>query len=348
MKLKLFLILITITNIACSHLKKNTYKKIVDLGEKPWGIEFVDSKTMITTLAKGHYAVIDLEKKKFEKHSFPLKVNSAAQGGLLDIERHPNFEKNKYLYFTYSKFLSKKKFATALARGIWDGKKINNIKDVYVAKNHSDIPAHYGSRITFDNKGFLYMSVGERYMHKEKAQDTKLDFGKILRLKDDGSIPKDNPFNNAVWSYGHRNPQGLKWHYQAKKLIEIEHGPRGGDEINIIEKGINYGWPIVSMGMEYDEDKYVGVRHKKGMRDAVKYYIPSIAPCGLEIIGNKYYIGALALTHLNVITVDKDLRPIKEERFLEKEAWRIRDVRLSPDKKLYFATDAGGIYQFRY
>lgn len=347
MKFKLLLLLIA-ASATYGSTKKNIYRKVVSLGEKPWGIEFINPNIMVTTLAKGRYAIINIKSKKFVKYSFPLKVNSKAQGGLLDIERHPNFEKNNFLYFTYSKFLSKNQFATALARGKWNGKKIINIKDIYVARNHSDTPAHYGSRITFDDKGFLYMSVGERYTDKDKAQDTSLDFGKILRLKDNGSIPKDNPFKNAVWSYGHRNPQGLKWNKQAKKLIEIEHGPRGGDEINIIEKGINYGWPIVSMGKEYDEDKYIGVRHKKGMRDPVKYWVPSIAPCGLEIIGNKYYIGALALTHLNVLTVDKNLKPIKEERFLEKEAWRIRDVRLSPDKKLYIATDSGEVYQFSY
>lgn len=336
-------LIITFLIISLSYAKEEV-KLTAKLKNIVWAIEFIDADNILATLKTGEIAFVNIKTNKIKYQKFPLELNDDAQGGLLDVALDPDFVKNKMVYFTYSKVVAKDKYATSIAKGIYEKDKVKDIKDIFVPNYTSKTPAHYGSRITFDDQGFLYFSVGDRYHHRDLAQDTSKEIGKILRINKDGSIPSDNPFKNAVWSYGHRNPQGLKWIEKNKTLLAIEHGPRGGDEINIIAKGKNYGWPRVSHGMEYDKEKAVGVKHLEDMVDPIKVYVPSIAPCGFDIKGNKLYIGALALTHLNVVEMDKNLTPVSEKRLLEKKEWRIRDVKVFNDN-VYFSNDDGEIYQ---
>ena len=236
--------------------------------------------------------------------------------------------------------------------------KLINWNDLFISQAFSDTSRHFGSRITFDEEGHLYFSIGDRGV-RENSQNLSNHAGSIIRLNLDGSIPSDNPFINKkdalpeIYTYGHRNPQGLFYDKTSKNLWSIEHGPRGGDEINLIEKGKNYGWPIISYGKEYWNDFAVGESTaKEGMQQPIKYYIPSIAPSSLMVYNGdlfkKYkgniFSGALKLTHLNRIVLDKSNNVIKEERLLENLNERIRNVIQSSDGKIYVSSDSGNIY----
>jgi glucose/arabinose dehydrogenase len=209
--------------------------------------------------------------------------------------------------------------------------------------------------------GYLFISMGERYFAKDSAQTLTNDFGKIIRLYDDGRIPADNPFNKQkdarpeIWSYGHRNPQGMALNPATNELWINEHGPQGGDEINIIKPGINYGWPVICYGIDYNDSIIgKGITHMNGMEQPINYYRPSIAPSGMEFYtGNAFpkwkhnlFIGALALRHLNRLTVEGN-RIIHEERSLEDQKWRIRFVKQGPDELLYIGVDNGNIIRIR-
>ena len=217
---------------------------------------------------------------------------------------------------------------------------------------------HYGSRIAISDQ-HLYVSIGDRGV-RENAQDLSNHAGKILRLNLDGSIPKDNPFVGTkgaldeIWSYGHRNPQGLAWDQQ--RLWAIEHGPRGGDEINLIKKGANYGWPVISYGKEYWGPFNVGEgTHKVGMEQPIKYYVPSIAPSDLVIYKGGMFkswagsllTGALRGKHINKISVDQDLRVNTEKKLLTNLKQRIRSLLIDKQGRIYFSTDQGNIYVLR-
>ena len=243
---------------------------------------------------------------------------------------------------------------TVLGRFQTDFTKIQNFQVLLKSQSLSSTGRHFGSRIAFDDQNFVYFSVGDRG-HRPNGQDLSTHAGSILRLHDDGRLPKDNPFvkrkgaRPEIWSYGHRNPQGLTYDFQKKRLYAIEHGPRGGDEINWIQKGKNYGWPVVSFGREYHIDKPVGTAiPKKNMEQPLYQYTPSIAPCGLDIYYGKAFpqwrgqllSGALKLTHLNRVDL-RNSSKIKEYRHLQNKRWRIRNVRVGPDGLIYFSTDRG-------
>lgn len=317
-----------------------------------WGIEFIDN-SLIVTERSGAIKMIDLKTKKITTIAGAPSVYNKGQGGLLDIKKHPNFTKNKRIYLTYSKSVKDSK-TTALGYGILNGNKLENFKDIFVAKGSADKRVHFGSRIAFSKAGKIFFSVGDRG-NRPNAQDLTNNFGKIMRLNDDGSIPSDNPFVgkknslDSIWSYGHRNPQGLVFDNETDTLYEMEHGPRGGDEINIIEKGKNYGWPLQSYGKEYWNPLAVGEKKVKGMVQPIKYYVPSIAPSGL-IFYNGYkhkelrgglISGALAMTHLNVYFPNAN----KELRLLEGKEMRVRTVSTGPKGHIYFSVDNGQIFK---
>jgi glucose/arabinose dehydrogenase len=239
-----------------------------------------------------------------------------------------------------------------------NGSTLQDWDDLLLTHSGTETNVHYGSRIAFDDNGYIYFSIGDRGI-RENAQDLTLHAGSILRLKRDGNIPIDNPFVDTanalpeIWSYGHRNPQGLVWDNDNKRLWSIEHGPRGGDEINLIEKGKNYGWPIISYGKEYWGPVSVGEgTHKVGMEQPVKYYAPSIAPGSLLYYTGDAFpewqgdllAGALILRHLNRVELNEQGEAIAEERLLEDLNQRIRALVQSPEGWIYFSTDRGNIY----
>jgi glucose/arabinose dehydrogenase len=243
---------------------------------------------------------------------------------------------------------------TAITRAVLKGNTLTQKKDIFEAQPWSRTRHHYGSRFAWGKDGYLYFSVGERGNEKENPQDLKRDLGKVHRIKDDGSIPSDNPFINtpgampSVYSYGHRNPQGMAIHPRTGDLWSNEHGPRGGDEINIVSKGKNYGWPIASYGINYNGTVITKTSLLTGIEPPLLYWIPSIAPSGMAFVTGKRYkewkdavlIGSLRFKYLNLCRLDGN-KVIKEEILL-KNIGRVRDVRMAPDGFIYVAVEKPG------
>ncbi len=327
-----------------------------DLGT-PWGMSFVSDNEILFTEKEGRAGILNTESGNVVYLTGTPEVMASGQGGLLDIATASDYIYGDWIYFTYSKAV-KGQGVTTLARARLNGNTLQDWRDLLSTHSGTDTNVHYGSRIAFDDNGYVYFSVGDRGF-RPNAQDLSLHAGSILRLKRDGSIPIDNPFviNNdtlpEIWSYGHRNPQGLAWDNNNKRLWSIEHGPRGGDEINLIEKGKNYGWPIISYGKEYWGPVSVGEdTHKVGMEQPIKVYVPSIAPGSLLYYTGDAFpqwqgdllAGALKLRHLNRIQLDNQGKVVGEERLLKELNQRIRALTQSPEGWIYFSTDSGGIH----
>jgi len=336
----------------------------------PWGIAFLNSSQIIFTERSGKIKVLTLASQAaasiLELKGAPM-VKAAGQGGMLDVAVPDDFKPGDWIYFTYSKsyqdsFVKTKiSTVTTLARAKRNGQRLLQWTELLVTRSASDTSRHFGSRITFDDKGHLFFTVGDRGV-RSNGQDLLTHAGTVLRLNRDGSVPEDNPFvgNKAglpeIWSYGHRNPQGIYYDSDNDRLWMIEHGPRGGDEINLIVAGANYGWPVISYGKEYWGPFHVGEgTHKTGMEQPVKYYVPSIAPSSLlRYTGNAFpnwqgnlLAGALKLTHINRITLDGQGNVVGEERLLQDLNERVRALAESPEGWLYFSTDSGLILRLR-
>lgn len=334
-----------------------TAKKVVSNLGIVWGMTFLQEDKLLVTQKEGKLSLIDLKKREVLNIGNVPNVLFQGQGGLLDIQKSPKYKQEGWLYFTYVKNQNSSG-VTTLSRAKIRNNSLFNIEELLVSKSSSNTTRHYGSRITFDEKGHVFFSIGDRGV-RANGQDLKTHAGTIIRLNLDGSIPKDNPFVDnpkvlaEIYSYGHRNPQGLFYDKATKKLYSIEHGPRGGDEINVITKGSNYGWPVISYGKEYYAPISVGVgTHKEGMKQPIKIYIPSIAPSSLIVYSGNFFkswrgnllSGALKLRHLNRVVLNKKGKVIKEVRVLESLAERIRNVVESPKGKIYISTDNGNIY----
>lgn len=355
--LPLFLFAQTVLHFE-SEGKKIVVKQLASELGVPWGMTFVGNKELLVTLKEGIFVLLDTQRGTKKVLKARVDVLLKGQGGLLDIQTSPNFESDRILYFTYVKSVDNQG-ATTLAKARFESKELHDIQDIVVTQSQSDTSRHFGSRITFDEKGHLFFGVGDRGV-RSNGEDLLTHAGSILRLNLDGSVPKDNPFVNdskalpEIYSYGHRNPQGLFFDKRSQRLIEGEHGPRGGDEINVIKKGANYGWATISYGKEYWNPLPVGEgTHKEGMEQPLKVYIPSIAPGSLIVYqgeinspfrGNIFQ-GALKLTHLNRLVLDDKDNVIKEERWLEEMHERIRNVIEDSRGNLFISTDSGNIYQ---
>jgi glucose/arabinose dehydrogenase len=326
-----------------------------------WGMDFLTKDHLLFTEKNGQISVLDLKKETVRNLKNLPKVYDSGQGGLLDIAIDPNFSQNSFVYVTYSKRIEGKQ-TTAMARARLDLKKeeFDQWEDLFIAKPTLSTTHHYGSRIAFDPKGYIFVSIGERGS-ADLAQSLQAHMGKMIRLKMDGSIPEDNPFYNhpkalkEIWSYGHRNPQGLFFDKKSNILYEQEHGPMGGDEINIIKKGLNYGWPVITYGVDYSGSPIgKGETHKEGMEQPIKYFKPSIAPSSLLVYRNgilrffndKFISAALALQHMNAVAIKDSLKAC-EDRFLEKLDERFRDVIQGPDGYIYISSDNGRIYRIK-
>eukprot|EP01029_Cantina_marsupialis_P009932 TRINITY_DN22866_c0_g1_i4.p1 TRINITY_DN22866_c0_g1~~TRINITY_DN22866_c0_g1_i4.p1 ORF type:complete len:368 (+),score=44.12 TRINITY_DN22866_c0_g1_i4:275-1378(+) len=332
-------------------------EKVVSSLGVVWGIDFIDKDKLIFTEKSGKIGLYNLKTKEKKYFSKVPNVLNKGQGGLLDIAISPKFQNDKTIYITYVKNINNQG-ATTLAKATYKNNSLEEWEDILVTKSISDTSRHFGSKIAFDEKGHLFFSVGERGV-RPNAQDLSNHAGKILRLNLDGTIPKDNPYINIknarpeIYTYGNRNPQGLFYDKKRGILFSSEHGPRGGDEINIIQAGQNYGWPVISYGKEYWNPFPVGETHKEGMIQPIKVYTPSIATSSLIVYqGDKLpkfkgdiFVGALKLTHLNRVVLNKSLKPIKEQRFFSELNERIRTIKESPDGFIYISTDSGNIYK---
>ena len=333
-------------------------EKIIDGLGVPWGMSFISENKLLVTERSGSVLLIDLEISKKAILKNTPKVLHDGQGGMLDVAVSPGYKKNGWIYFTYVKDDGGKGI-TVLARAKLKQNRFVQWQDLLLTKSRTKESYHFGSRIAFDDKGHVYFGIGDRGI-RPNAQNLTNHAGSILRLNLDGSIPNDNPYvrNKSalpeIWSYGHRNPQGLSYDFKNKRLWEIEHGPRGGDEINLVKPAVNYGWPEISYGKEYWGPFAVGEgTHREDVAQPVKVYVPSIAPGSLMIYSSdafpkwkgNLFSGALKLRHINRIVLNTKGEAIKEERLFRSLDERIRALVQSPQGWIYFSTDSGKIYR---
>lgn len=331
-------------------------EKITTVNGVPWSIVHLDDNTLLVALRDGNLLLVDTVKNTQSKVAGVPKVYASGQGGLMDIHPSPT-EANVY-YFTYAKPVGKGG-APTLAKATLDGSSLSNWQDLFTSNVPVTSGRHFGSRIAFDDKGLVYMTIGDSG-DRDTAQQTDNHAGTIVRLNPDGSIPRDNPFVDKegfqpeIYSYGHRNPQGIVFDSERQQLWSIEHGPRGGDELNLISAGLNYGWPITSHGKEYWGPINAGdAQEKEGIESPKKVYIPSIAPGSLHLYQGEEFprlngillIGALKLTHINILDVNETGQVLEERRYYEDLGERVRDITTDSQGNVWFSTDSGAIYK---
>jgi aldose sugar dehydrogenase len=320
---------------------------------RPWGLAFLPDGRMLVTEKPGRLRIVTPDGKLSQPLTGVPTVSAGGQGGLLDVALDPNFADNRLIYFTYAEPRGDGSATTAARARLNDaGTGLENLAIIFRQEPTYTGNNHFGSRLAFAPDGTLFITTGERFNLRDKAQDLSTDLGKVIRIRPDGTVPPDNPFvgrsdaRPEIWSYGHRNIQAAAINPASRELWTVEHGARGGDEVNIPRKGLNYGWPVISYGVNYDGSK-IGIGTKKdGMEQPVFYWDPSIAPSGMAFYtGDKFpawrgslFVGALAGQHLNRLEISGD-RVAKEERVLSGLRSRIRDVRQGPDGFLYLLTD---------
>ncbi|MBL6649052.1 MAG: PQQ-dependent sugar dehydrogenase [Flavobacteriaceae bacterium] len=321
-----------------------------------WGLEILEDNSILASIKSGsiiHYK--DGVKKEIK--GVP-EVYFRGQGGLLDLELHPDFNKNRLVYLSYA--FSKNKDDggnTAIARAKLVNDSLENLEVLYEGSPVSRKGQHFGSRMVFDNEKYLYFTIGDRGDRNVNPQDISVDGGKVYRIKDDGTVPSDNPFyytpnaKKAIYSYGHRNPQGIFKHPETGKIWTNEHGPKGGDEINIIEKGKNYGWPKITFGINYSGTTITKNKSLPGMEQPLYYWLPSIAPSSFEYISSEVYpkwkgsllAGALVFKYIERIEIENN-KVISRSKIAE-GLGRPRDVVQGPDGYIYVSIENKGVYK---
>jgi glucose/arabinose dehydrogenase len=331
-----------------------TATAVTDQLKMPWSFAFMPDGDILVTERGGTLQRLDPQTGVLTAITGLPEVYYAGQGGLLDVALHPAFPDPAWLYFTYSAPMGEGRSTTLLARALLKGNTLAEWEVLYTTEPVQDTRKHYGSRLLF-SEGYLYMTMGERGV-RELAQRLDTDLGKVLRFRVDGSIPDDNPFaattgaRKAIFSYGHRNPQGMARHPETGDIWVTEHGPQGGDELNRLVAGANYGWPVITYGEEYGGGKIGEGTAREGMAQPVYYYVPSIATGGLAFYqgdafpgwsGNAF-IGALRDFHLNRLAFEPDGR-VTESRLLSDLKLRVRDVKLGPDGRLYVLSEQGSL-----
>jgi len=324
---------------------------VVDGLEHPWGMAFLpNDEGILVTERPGRLRLVRAGQLEPEPISGVPQVFAQGQGGLLDVALHPDFAQNRWVYLSYAK-PGPRGATTALARGRLDGGRLTGLEDVFVADAWGTTERHFGSRIVFDREGRLFLTIGDRG-EMERAQDPQDRAGTTLRLNDDGTVPQDNPFvgqpgvRDEIFTWGNRNAQGMVVHPETGDIWQNEHGPRGGDEINRILPGRNYGWPEYNFGDHYDGRSIPDPRPDTGMEVPLHHWTPAIAPSGLTVYtGDAFpqwrgdvFSGALVEQHLNRVRFDGN-RAVEEERLLEGRGERIRDVRTGPDGLIYLLVD---------
>lgn len=321
--------------------------------DNPWGMAWLPDGKLLVTERKGEVLVFENDRYTGGQLAGFPETYGRGQGGLLDIQPHPQYTENGWVYATYAKPGSGGG-STTLVRFQIKENNITALETLYQTTPLSTADVHFGSRIIFDNAGYLYFSTGERGV-KENAQNLANDMGKIHRLHDDGRIPADNPFVDtpyakpSIWSYGHRNVQGMAYDSANDIIYATEHGPRGGDELNLIEKGKNYGWPAITYGIDYSGAIISELTEKEGMEQPIHYWTPSLATCGLlYYTGDKFpawqgnlFVGALALTHVARVEL-RNGNYTHEEKLLQ-DIGRVRHIAQSADGHIYVLTEGPGM-----
>ena len=323
--------------------------------EIPWGMAFLPDNRMMVTDRIGDLWIVEKDGKDKVKVSGEIpNVRSKGQGGMLDVAVHPDFNTNSYIYLSFSDY-SENKSHTSLIRAKLVNNSLVNSQIIFrpEEKYFTKRSLHFGSRIVFDDKGFIFFCIGDRG-DRDLAQNLDMPNGKMYRIRDDGTIPIDNPFYytkgaiKSIWSYGHRNPQGLALHPSTRQLWEAEHGPRGGDEVNIILRGHNYGWPVITYGKNYSGTIISKLTHHEGMDQPVFHWTPSIAVCGIAFYDGSQFpewknnLLATSLKYERLHRVELDgMNIVKDEIIFEAES-RVRDVEVGPDGIIYVALEDPG------
>lgn len=332
------------------------FEVVADGLNQPWAMVKLPDGRLLVTEKKGDLRIIQDGKLLEEKVANVPKVRPNGQGGLLDLELHPDYAQNGWIYISFSDpSPDGKKAHTRIVRAKLKGMALEDIQDVFVAPadQYTGGGNHFGNRMEFDKDNYLFFTIGERG-DQNKAQSLKHVQGKVHRLKDDGTVPEDNPFVGkddaapSIWTYGNRNPQGLRFQPGTGKLWETEHGPKGGDELNIIRKGANYGWPLITWGVNYSGTPVSDKQEAPGMEQPVTYWVPSIACCGMDFYnGDKFpkwkgniFVAALAHQKLTRVVVSGE-KATHQEHLLERTG-RMRDVRVFDDGYVYIVYDSPG------
>ncbi|MGH7510234.1 MAG: PQQ-dependent sugar dehydrogenase [Gemmatimonadales bacterium] len=320
--------------------------------EHPWGLAFLPDGRILVTERPGRLRLVERDGRVSRPLNGVPKVHAQGQGGLLDVALDPRFTDNRLVYLSYAEPGEDGKAGTAVARGRLGDAGLDDVQVIYRQRPKVEGGGHYGSRLVFGQDGTLFVTQGDRMSHRERAQDLSEGIGKIVRINPDGSVPKDNPFvgksgaQPEIWSYGHRNVQAAALHPETGRLWTVEHGARGGDELNRPEAGKNYGWPIITYGVDYSGAKIGEGTAKPGMEQPVYYWDPVIAPSGMTFhTGDAYpgwkgsvLIGSLQPGRLVRLEM-KDGKVTGEERYLGNLGERIRDVQQGPDGLIYLVTD---------
>ncbi|MBD0723680.1 hypothetical protein B6A10_00645 [Flavobacterium sp. L1I52] len=336
--------------------KNYTLETVAGGINNPWGMVFLPDASMLVTEKSGILYHVS-NGVKTEVQNVPA-VYTRGQAGLMDIQLHPDYAKNGWIYISYASLEGEGEAGganTEIIRAKLENDSLTNIEKIYKATPNSKRSIHFGSRITFDDKGYLFFSIGSRGFEDENPQDLSRDGGKIYRLNDDGTVPKDNPFvgqanaKEAAFTYGHRNPQGLIKNPFTGDIWEHEHGPQGGDEINIIKKGANYGWPIITYGINYDNNIITNETQRPGMEQPLYYWAPSIAPSGMAFVSSDKYpdwkgdllVGSLKFQYLELVKLDGN-KVIGRQK-LASGMGRLRNVVQGPDGYIYIGVEGKGI-----
>lgn len=321
----------------------------------PWGMKVTKDGTIYFTERSGTLKVKHPDGTITDIKNIP-KVKNRNQGGMLDVVLHPNFEENQMLYLSYSKPTegNYKPSTTVVIRGQLSDGALTNIEEIFVAQPFVNTHFHYGSRMVFDEDGYLFITVGDRGKRDEHPQFLSNACGKVHRIFEDGSIPPDNPFVDtegaiaSIWSYGHRNPQGLVIHPESKVIWEHEHGPKGGDELNKIEPGTNYGWPVISYGINYDGTTFTDKTEQEEMAQPINYWVPSIAPSGMAVVSGSQYpewegdilTGSLRFKYISRISIENDA--VVEKEMIFRDIGRVRSIEMGADGFLYVGVEDPG------
>lgn len=328
--------------------------------EHPWSMAFLPGGDILVTERPGRLRVIRNGELLPEPIAGVPEVRARGQGGLLDVVPHPDFAANRMLYLSFSKpNADGSQGTTAVVRARFDGDRLTDVEEIFEAAAWSNGGNHFGSRIAFDGDGYLFLTVGDRgarpdptTREQHPAQNLSNHQGTVIRLHDDGRVPQDNPFvgrpgaRPEIWSYGHRNLQGLAFHPETGDLWQNEHGPQGGDELNLVLPGRNYGWPVIGYGVQYGGSVIHEGTAREGMEQPAHYWVPSIATSGLMIYtGDAFpgwkgsvFVGGLAGQQLARLTLDG--RRVTTEETMLQGLGRIRDIRQGPDGFIYLAIDA--------
>jgi glucose/arabinose dehydrogenase len=361
------LIVFTLSFVACAQEPKievspsvTQYKlELITTGVTiPWGMAWLNNSDMLVTNKLGDLRLIRDGVLLDEKITGLPALNTQTQGGLLDVEVDPNYAQNGWIYIAYSGY-----------EGIDDGQNTSVIRAklkgmalveqtlIFNAEPNTNKGFHYGSRLEFDNEGYLYITIGDRGERDVNPQRLDRDAGKVHRIHSDGSIPTDNPFvgqaqiNPSVFSFGHRNPQGMAKHPATGEIWTHEHGPKGGDEINIIKKAANYGWPLITFGKNYSGTSITDKTHMQGMLQPQWQWTPSIAPSGMRFVTSDKYpqwrghmlVGSLKFQYLLLMEIENDT--VVSQQKLFEDTGRLRSISESPNGDIYIGTDGNGIFK---